>query len=109
MNSYSNVNIFTSMIYQGSDDEDLAQDASGLHFTGNSKLTQILTLISTSYLNNLSFLFEENFLNSPKPKFVHTEEKLSRFLSRKYPVVERALAQNAKNIFFDYSAALNEK
>ena len=56
-----------------------------------------------------AFGYLENFLQSPKQKFIHTEEKLSRFLREKRPIIERALAQNAKNIFFDYSVALNEK
>lgn len=67
------------------------------------------TSLNDILLNMVCFDFKENFLNSPKSKFIHTEEKLSRFLSKKRPIIERALAQNAKNIFFDYSAALNEK
>lgn len=53
----------------------------------------------------------------PKSPFIHTEEKLLRFLIKKQPIIERALNQNTKNnrTFFDYSAvsanesAKNEK
>ena len=37
-------------------------------------------------------------------KHQHNEEDLLRFLKKKQPIIERALSQNEKNIYFDYSA-----
>ena len=43
-------------------------------------------------------------------KYQHNEENLLRFLKKKQPIIERALSQNEKNIYFDYSALkANEK
>lgn len=35
-------------------------------------------------------------------------DKLNYFLKKKYPIVENALNQNMRNIYFDYAVDLNE-
>ena len=66
---------------------------------------------SSKHLNNTVILFSKTVFNLICKRIdfqssqIDSDNNFIQFLRQKRPIIERALKQNEKNIFFDYSAA----